>query len=127
VPSNLYSKEIKNTYQDLLFLSGTTDNEGLTASLKPLIDGAGNQSKLSLSQYGIGIGGKFHTNGISGFGFYAGSGSDDIFKILGGNVEMFTVQSDGVIKLRDNPTLPTTVVDGGLTISDGSLYLGDTG
>jgi len=47
--STLTSKTISNTYKDLLTVSGSTANEGITGSAKRIFDGDGTGSPLWMS------------------------------------------------------------------------------
>jgi len=47
--STLTSKTISNTYRDLLTVSGSTANEGITSSVKRIFDGEGTGSPLWMS------------------------------------------------------------------------------
>jgi len=47
--ATLTSKNISNTYKDLLTVSGSTSNEGITSSVKRIFDGEGTGSPLWMS------------------------------------------------------------------------------
>ncbi len=110
--ASLTGRTINSSYRDLITVAGSTDGEGLEASLKQIFDGAGEGSALSLSSSDIGVRGSFLTDSVTDF----------VFKESGGGT-VFTIKNTGVLQLKEQTSTPTAI-EGGLYYKDNQLYIG---
>jgi len=110
--ASLTGQAINSSYKDLLTVAGVTAGQGIEGSLKQLFDGNGDGTALSLSTSDIGVRGSFLTDSVTDFIFKNSSGTT-----------LFKIESTGVIKLKEQASVPTEI-EGGLYYKDSSLYLG---
>jgi len=110
--ASLTGRSINTSYRDLITVAGSTDGEGLEASLKQIFDGAGEGSALSLSSTDIGVRGNLLADSVTDF----------VFKVSGG-ATVFTIKNTGVLQLKEQSTTPTSI-EGGLYYKDNQLYIG---
>jgi len=110
--ASLTGQSVNTSYKDLLTVAGSTAGQGVESSLKQLFDGNGDGTALSLSTSDIGIRGSFLTDSVTDFIFKNSSGTT-----------LFQINSAGVIKLKEQTSIPSEV-EGGLYYKDNVLYLG---
>jgi len=114
--ATLFNTQISDTYEGLL---KTIDNTAITATLKELTDGAGNQSGLYLNTAG-----DFKVSNILEWGSLKDTGT-------GVTITQFVTSTDGIENFNNNTTLPTSAavklyVDTYITAQDLD-FSGDTG
>ena len=91
--ATLFNTKISATYEGLL---KTIDNAAITATLKELTDGSGNQSGLFLNTAG-----DFKVNNILEWGSLKDTGT-------GVTITRFVTSTDGIENFDNNTSLPTT-------------------
>jgi hypothetical protein len=114
--ATLFNTQISDTYEGLL---KTIDNTAITATLKELTDGSGNQSGLYLNTAG-----DFKVSNILEWGSLKDTGT-------GVTITQFVTSTDGIENFNNNTTLPTSAavklyVDTYITAQDLD-FSGDTG
>ncbi|MBP24311.1 hypothetical protein [Methylophaga sp.] len=120
--ADLFNKTPANTYQSLLQV-GNELNQIMDSVLRPVEDGRGNESAISLSTAGLGLKGPLLTDSITEFVLKGtGSTTGDIFSIrylLDAN-KLFSVDYVGTVKLATQESEPDSVTGG--FYFDGSEY-----
>tara|TARA_R100000152_G_C6752009_1_gene175686 strand:+ start:601 stop:987 length:387 start_codon:yes stop_codon:yes gene_type:complete len=124
--ATLTGKAINNTYKDILTVNSGTDNQGVEATLKKIMDGDGVETPLSLSTTTIGIGSPMLTSGITEFVMRTTSGATgDVFSVeVGENAPVFDITHQGVVKFKQNSSAPTAVAGGMYCDNNENFYIG---
>ena len=124
--ATLTGKAISNTYKDILTVNSGTDNQGIEASLKAIMDGEGISTPLSLSTTTIGIGSPMLTSGITEFVMRtSSSATGDVFSVeVGDNAPVFDITHEGVLKLKQNGSTPSAVAGGIYASTNKKFYIG---
>tara|TARA_R100000458_G_C8242841_1_gene221427 strand:+ start:864 stop:1199 length:336 start_codon:yes stop_codon:yes gene_type:complete len=109
--ASLTGRAIHTSYKDLMTVAGSTEGEGIEATLKQIFDGNGDGTAMSLSSSQLGIRGDINLDGISSYVFKKASDTQ------------FTINSEGVVVLKEFSSAPTAV-EGGMYFDGTHFYVG---